>query len=64
MRYRWDNHHVMKHLSHLLAGLLASLFLSAGCHVIAAKLMGLDEADLAQFCDRANAPTVLPSSWA
>lgn len=63
MRCRWDNGHVMKHLSHLLAGLLASLFLSTGCHVIAAKLIGLN-GDMAPLGDRATNACVFPSQWA
>lgn len=54
----------MKHLSHLIAGLLASLFFSFGCHRVAAQLLGLDRADLVQFGDRAATPTIYPSNWA
>jgi len=63
-RFQWDNRHLMKHLSHLIAGLLASLFFSFGCHRVAARLLGLDRADLVQFGDRAATPTIYPSNWA
>lgn len=63
-RFHWDNRHLMKHLSHLLTGLLASLFFSFGCHRVAAQLIGLDRADLVQCGDRAAAPTALPCNWA
>lgn len=65
MRSRWENDGVMKHhLSHFLAGLLASLFLSANCDRIAAKLLGLDRSALMPLDERAAMPSALPCQWA
>jgi hypothetical protein len=54
----------MKHLSHLLTGLLASLFFSVGCHRVAAQLIGLESAGLVPLGDRAATPSNFPCSWA
>jgi hypothetical protein len=54
----------MKNISHLLTGLLASLFFFVGYERAAAWLLGMNRAGLAAFDERATNPTVLPCNWA
>lgn len=55
----------MKNLSHLLTGLLASLFLLVGCERIAEWLMDSDGGDSCpSWIERAASPSVFPSQWA